>query len=743
MKHLRPVFILLLTWVAQFVTLLGEEPQDIAIEAIHQPNDVSWDEKTGIITMTNDFVVRFRDGVLTAHQGQVNSRTGDVVAEGDVVLERGNQSWRGDLLEYNYVTRKAQTGEFRMGRAPFFAAGRGMTADLTNNAFTSTNSFLTTDDVADPGYRVRARSLKLVAGKYFEAKDAVLYLGKVPVFYWPYYRQSVDAHSSHFMFTPGYRNSFGPFLLGAYDWYWDEKLYGAIHVDYREKIGVGFGPQVNFDMGAAGRGYFTSYYLHDSDPNPDPVGPTYGYIIPTERERITVSYRVDPATNLSARVYVRQQSDPYVTRDFFETEYRHDTQPSSFAEVSYTTRNFSLNALSVVQVNQFQETIKRLPDVQLTGLRQQLGVSPFYYESVSSFGYYEHAYATGYTNVFTVGPSNYTAVRADTFHQLLLPETLFDWLNVTPFAGGRFTYYGEAQGPGAYTSEEQRWVFDTGAEISFKASRTWDDAHSSLLDVNGIRHILQPAFQYVYVPQPNVLPPQLPQFDSQLPSMELLPITFPDYNSIDTIDSENTLRLSVRNKLQTKRRDGVENLLNWSVYTDWRITQLPGQSQFSDVYSRLDFMPRSWITLSSGLRFETSGPLFREIATTLTIAPNNVWSLALGQLYLRNDPVFEAYANLNGPYQNDLYYGTFFYRLNENYGFRAYVRYNDLDHLLEEQDYTIYRDLRSLTAALTFRVRHSLGQPTDFGAVVTFSLKAFPRFKQTDDANKPTLLLGS
>lgn len=49
-------------------------------------------------------------------------------------------------------------------------------------------------------------------------------------------------------------------------------------------------------------------------------------------------------------------------------------------------------------------------------------------------GWYQHRYATD-------GPTNdYSAFRADTFHQLLLPKTFFGWLNVTPRAGGRLTY---------------------------------------------------------------------------------------------------------------------------------------------------------------------------------------------------------------------------------------------------------------------------------------------------------------
>ena len=43
---------------------------------------------------------------------------------------------------------------------------------------------------------------------------------------------------------------------------------------------------------------------------------------------------------------------------------------------------------------------------------------------------------------------NYSAARADTYHQLLLPWTFFNWLNVTPRVGGRFTYYSAETGPG-------------------------------------------------------------------------------------------------------------------------------------------------------------------------------------------------------------------------------------------------------------------------------------------------------
>ena len=197
--------------------------------------------------------------------------------------------------------------------------------------------------------------------------------------------------------------------------------------------------------------------------------------------------------------------------------------------------------------------------------------------------------------VIGAGPGGYVAaVRADSFHQLLLPQTFFGWLNVTPRVGGRVTHNGEAEGVGTTTAEKQRWVFNTGAEVSFKASRVWKGARSRLFEVDGLRHILQPSVNYVYVPRPNRRPPELPQFDSQLPSLRLLPIDFPDYNAIDSVDSQNVLRLGLRNKFQTKRDGLVDNMLHWALYTDWRLNPRGGQGRFSDFYSDFDLRPFQW-----------------------------------------------------------------------------------------------------------------------------------------------------
>ncbi len=196
------------------------------------------------------------------------------------------------------------------------------------------------------------------------------------------------------------------------------------------------------------------------------------------------------------------------------------------------------------------------------------------------------------------------------------------------------------------------------------------------------------------------------------------------------------LRLGLRNKLQTRRRDGVENVFDWMIYTDWRIKPRPDQGTFADVFSDLDFKPRSWITFNSETRYNIQAGQWREANHTLTVSPNSTWSWSLGHRYLRSDPAL-------GPDSgNNTVLSSLYYRFNENWAGRFQHRFEARDGLLEEQYYTLYRDFRSWTAALTFRVRESRVGPTDYGVAVTFSLKALPRFKLGDDQHKPTLLLG-
>jgi lipopolysaccharide assembly outer membrane protein LptD (OstA) len=683
------------------------------------------------VTYTNDVVAIYGPAVLTADKLEVNQLTGDITAEGNVILQReGGLLWRGEQLSYNYKTRVIKGEIFRAGHPPYFAQGQDLVTFPTNNTYVMTNGYFTTDDHRDPNYRVRAKKLIIIPGESIEARDAIFYLGKMPVFYLPYWHKNLKRHPNNYEVTPGYRSAWGPFLLNTYNWYWDQRLHGSVNLDLRGERGIAGGPDFYWQDRKLGQGMLRYYYAHDEDPEDEEGFKTP----PNDRQRLLFSHQAVIRTNLTAKAVVAYQTDPFIVRDFFESEYHDNVQPKSFLEVNQAWQNWNLNVLGQAQVNDFQETIERLPDVKVTGLRQQIAETPLYYESESSIGYFRHMFPDETNAFFPQSTNGFSAARADTYHQVVLPWTFFGWLNVIPRVGQRSTHYGEANGRGITTVEQTRSVFNTGAEVTWKASRVWQGARNDLLEVKGIRHIIEPSINYVFVPDPDARPRELPQFDSQLPSSRLLPIEFPDYNSIDSIDSQQVIRYGLRNKIQTKRENGSEDLLNWAIYTDWRITRHHGQSEFSDVYSDMDFRPRSWITFNSETRYGIKQDKFREANHTVTVQPGDDWSFSLGHRFLdKSRELGEG---------NNLIMSTIYYRLNENWGARISHHFEARDGVMEHQYYTLYRDFRSWTGALTFRIRQNRFEDDDYTVAFTFSLKAFPRFGIGSDSVRPMRLLG-
>ena len=245
-----------------------EQPRII----IESPQEAEYDPKTRLASGTN-ITIRYQDVVLTAHKATWNEQTGEVVAEGKVRLEGQGQLWAGDELHYNLRTRRFLGERFRTGQRPFFVQGDRMAGDLKESVFVTDRSFVTTDDYAEPGYRIRARRIIFVPGEFIMAQHATLYLGNVPVFYFPLYRRSLKAHRNFFVHTPGYSSADGPFLLTSYNWYWNEQLDGAFHIDGRLNRGIGFGPEFNWHLPRFGEGTFRFYYINDQDPEAENAFP--------------------------------------------------------------------------------------------------------------------------------------------------------------------------------------------------------------------------------------------------------------------------------------------------------------------------------------------------------------------------------------------------------------------------------------------------------------------------------------
>ncbi len=702
---------------------------------------VDYDPATGTATGTNGVYIKYGNTTLTADTASVNQKSGEAVADGHVRIESADQLWVGDHIRYNFKTHQMQSEQFRTGKWPVFAGGTDLTGNSSNQVYYANHSFVTTDDTVDPEFKVRASRIKIVPGKYVEMWNAVLYAEGVPVFYFPYYKRNLGPRANNLTFSPGYRSTYGGFLLNTYNWFAGTNADGKIHVDYREKRGLGVGPDVNLHLGDWGQFGLKYYYLNDQKPNTSTNAfPQFGSMN-ENRQILNFTWQARPATNLNLKALVNYDSDPLVLHDFREGSYADNPQPNTFVEANKYWDNWSLDALTTPRINNYFDQVERLPDVRLTGFRQQVLDTPVYYDSQSSAGWYRqyNSYADIYTNGFYQHTNGYyanSAARADTYHQFTLPWTFFHWLNVTPRVGGRLTYYSEQNFTnGAAGGAVYREVFNTGVGTSFKASQLWAGATNNFLQVDGLRHIIEPSANYVFVPDPSTPPAKLPQFDGEQPSLLELPVTFPDYNNIDSIDTQNVIRFGLRNTLQTKRDGELDKLVDWNLQLDWRLNPKSNQENLDDLYSAFAFKPRTWLTAESQTRYNFDGGLNLRFQQR-TFAPNDRWSYGLGYWYLRGG----NWGNSTWT-ENNLITSTFFVRVGDNWGGRVTQNYNIVTQRLQDQMFTIYRDLRSWTSALTFRVANNSGSSADVTVAVVFSLKASPSIPLGEDvANRYTLV---
>jgi LPS-assembly protein len=722
----KPLLILALAGGALF--LGGLKAQDTVspwkVEGLDaNKSTIKYDLKSGEIRATNGVRVKYKDGKpeaaeLTANNATINQKNGSVVASGNVVLRRDGLIWKSERIEYNFRTKNIKAAQFVSGNLGAFIKGEGMIGNKTNGVYRAQNTIFTTEDSKDPDFYIKAKEVEVAPGQYAIFRGATFYAGKVPIFHLPYYRRNLKQHPWNLHLSPGYKSEWGGFLLSSIRWPGNEAFGGEFNLDYREKRGVGFGPDIQYNSPDWGQGNLKLYRAFDDDPLTD----SRGAAIDRERDLAQWIHRYKRGS-LTATGVLNYESDEYMRRDFFEDQYQQNVQPNSYFELSKNWSNYNLSVLAQPRVNAFYEGIQRTPDIKLSGTRHQLGNSPFYYDTETSAGYFERRYN------FSSANNDYGLFRADTLHQIYMPKTYGGWLNVTPRIGARFTHYGESNGHGSTKNRSKRYIAHTGVEISTKLSKMMPEIDNKLLGIsNGARHIIQPSINYAFIPKPNRTPAELDKFDYEITSPRLLPIDLPEYNAIDNIDSQNVLRMSLRNRLQTKRNESIVDVIDWDVYSDWRMDTNTGQNTFADAFSDAYLRPRDWLTLNSNLRYDIDNSLWRTYNHGFSVHPkSHEWSINAGQYYYLAQP------STSTADRTDVYYSGLGFRLNENWSFSTRQYYDSKAGQMSQHDYILHRDMNNWTFFIDLSFRKDTGRRRDDTSIsFNYSLKAFPRSPSLD-----------
>jgi LPS-assembly protein len=730
-KPVSLLVVLLLT--AGFTNGAIETPKDQPIE-ITSTGQTTYENN--LATARDNVAIHIGDTDIYADFAQYNSQTHEVLVQGHVRIYRDTTLYIGEHAVYNTETKQIRAEEMRSEYDPYFVTGAKITS-ISDNGYLVENGLFTTHDTPDPSFHLRARTIRVYEKDHVVFQNVTFYVGDVPIFWWPYVYQSLnDAFS--FSVSPAFLSSWGPSLLTSVTFPITEKIKGKLRLDYRGRRGPAIGFEGHIDYGKDDDSWadLKTYYSQDQNPLINKTAIPRG-LVSTGRYRVTLEGQTNLTDNIYAIEDITKLSDPFVMQDFFQSDFRIDPVPDNVVSVAKTDPFYTLTAIARFQANDFFEQTERLPEVVLDIKRHALFGGPIFYEGETGFADLHRNFADG------SGFEDYSTIRFDTFHQLLYPNTYFGWLSVVPRVGFRETYYGETRdlGKTIFTPSENplvpnfilpdptianplvtggstyRTVYNAGVEASFKFSREWEDAQSRLLGLDGLRHIVQPFTDFSWVKTEGADPREILQFDRFEPSTQLRPIDFPQFTSIDSIDNWTVWRLGVRNRLQTRRDDLTVSWLDLETYVDVNFDNAYDRTPYSNLFNKLRFTPLPWMSLVINSQVPAFDKGFTEVNTNVVVQPVANLQVSVGHRYLYSDPFFN---------NSSLFVVGGYYRVDDNWGVGLQEQYEAATHTLEEQRYSVYRDLTSWVASFGAVVRDN-GTVKEYGVLLTFTLKAFPK----------------
>jgi len=723
----------------------------------HEPVEITSSGETtyenGVATARDNVAIHIGDTDIYGDFAQYNSQTHEVSVEGHVRIYRDTSVYIAERGVYNIDTKQIRTSNVRTDYHPYFLSGQTVN-ETSNNVYRVEDATFTTHDSPTPDFHLHARTVRVYENDHVVFQNVTFYVGNVPIFWWPYLYQSLnDAFS--FTVSPAYLSSWGPSLLTQVTFPIHDDIKGRIRLDYRGRRGVaiGFESEIDYGKDNSSNAKLKTYYIQDQNPLLNRTALPRG-AVPTGRYRASLEDHTDFTENIYGIVDVTKLSDPFVLQDFYQSEFRIDPVPDNVIAVAKTDPFYTLTAIGRFQANEFFEQTERLPEVVLDIKRHALFGGPIFYEGESGIADLHRNFGDTAVPLPAPSPSptpgtktrfeDYSALRIDTFHQLLYPNTYFGWLSIVPRVGFRATYYDETRDLGKTIFDPDtnplipqfilpdptvknpiidagsglRTVFNTGAEASFKISRTWDDVESRAVGLDGLMHVIQPFTNFSYVAENGIDPAAVLQFDRFEPSTQLRPIDFPQFTSVDSIASWTVWRAGVRNRLETRRDDVTVTWLELDTFFDVNIDNPYDRTQYSNFFNRLRFTPLPWASLTIDSQLPAFDKGFTEVNTSIAIQPMANLQLSAGHRYLNGNPFFQ---------NSSLYVVGGFYRLDDNWGVGFQEQYEGTSGIIEQQRYSVYRDLTNWVASFGAVVRDNAGVK-EYGVLLTFTLKAFPKF---------------
>jgi LPS-assembly protein len=540
---------------------------------------------------------------LTADRVEINRESGDAVAEGRVVLFDGEDRLTGDRIDYNLKTGTGVVYNAGAFSPPHYRLTGERMDRIGEGVYSIRRGVFTTCEDDPPLWSVSVGSATADLDDYIVGRDATFWVKRIPLIPWvPFFAAAIrrERQSGFLVPTLGTSSRKGFFAKVPYYWAISDSQDATVSFDAFSERGVGGEAEYRYILSERQRGAARGFFVRESFRDDD------------DRGSFSLRHDWQATPRLGFKADLRGVSDDRLYREYADRLHERSLQRAEsnlFATYRGETWNLVANAFYYQDLTQRRPVeLQRLPEIRFQSVRQPLpGLPLFLYEVESSFANF----------VRDVGSDGR---RVDLHPRVFLPLSVGGFFTLTPFVGGRATYYDtRVEGTrqtrsGGFTVEETRddsfvrWLGEAGADLEARATRVYDAGGRAGLAA--LQHLVEPRVNVTQIRGVNEK--GVPGYDPGGGLVNPLAAPLADVG-IDRLGRTSRLTYSLTNRLNARTVAGPgQEAVRWelvrlSLGQAYELPPDKSDERFSEVTGDLIVQPNGFFRFRGDARYDVYG----------------------------------------------------------------------------------------------------------------------------------------
>ncbi|HTG81460.1 MAG TPA: LPS assembly protein LptD [Geobacteraceae bacterium] len=538
---------------------------------------ISYDKEQDLLRADGAVELRWDNCILHSDSARLRQGVNEAVAEGKVSLVRNGDVLNCSRIRLNYQSElgEADNCDLFVKQRNFHLYGDSFIKTGAENYRLERGSF-TTCDGPTPSWKFTATNLDVTVEDYARGRNAVFYVGNIPIFYTPYIAFPVRRERQSGFLIPriGSSNIKGFYLDIPYYWAITPSQDLTVDLDGQTKRGAGVGIDYRYMRPKGSDGSFKGYFIYDTEQERE-----RGYGAFKEREFIS------PTLSLISDVNVT------LDRGFFRDygEENGDYNRQLLDSTVFLTKNWGANSFTpdvryITNIDlgapSNRGTLQKLPTLTFTRVQSPLGPLPLFAGLDSSFTNF-------YRNEGIQGQ------RLDLHPTLSLYRTIPGGIDLSATGGYRQRVY-NAYGGDSGNGYHDDGIFDANVSASSSLARVYRMGSGNL---EAVRHTIIPELGYNVVQLKNQ--DRLPffDFDDRVVGQQMVTWSLSNYVTgkyVDPVAPPNYRDLLFLRLSEGYQLSGTRNDL---------LTLVDEKRRFTDIRLEARFAPVKILSITTDSRY--------------------------------------------------------------------------------------------------------------------------------------------